>query len=556
MLRISQLILIIALVGCDQSPTATGQTSGRFRSGKTESTSAVARSLVLIVDVSASMSQPVEDGDGTRLDAAKTALRNVLDDAPNDGTLEYALVTFGEHNGCSIAVPVDFTTNPQLVTSYASGLKPQGQTPLSDALKRAERLALNNALSDDILLVLLSDGEESCDGDPIAVANAIKNRGQVRLISVNTIGIGLEDGSSAQQQIRDIAQSGGGQHYSTSGSADDLTKVLSQATEVASADCPPGGHIEPSGPTNLTNHPSDDWSPVWSPDSQHIAFTSRRDGNTEIYVMDANGDNQTRLTNNPANDWSPVWSPDSQRIAFISDREGPFKIYVMDANGDNLTTFVTSTSNNVWYPAWSPDGKYISFVRSSRRDSYTGNLYIWEEGRSWDRIDDLYNHSPVWSPNGQYIAFVDICNIEIRDAFSNNQLILFEPSASNCKGPFSTDSPVWSANGRRLAFHHYGPDSNADIYVVDADGDNLTRLTSHQADDEFPSWSLYNRIAFHSDREGHRDIYMMDADGGNLIRLTSHRADDEYPKWSPDGRRVAFDSYRDGLRDIYVIEVD
>ena len=53
-----------------------------------------------------------------------------------------------------------------------------------------------------------------------------------------------------------------------------------------------------------------------------IAFVSKRDGNFEIYVMDADGGNQRRLTNNRADDWSPSWSPDGKRIAFISDRDG------------------------------------------------------------------------------------------------------------------------------------------------------------------------------------------------------------------------------------------
>jgi Tol biopolymer transport system component len=60
--------------------------------------------------------------------------------------------------------------------------------------------------------------------------------------------------------------------------------------------------------TRLTNHPSRDTHPTWSPDGQRIAFMSERDGNEEIYVMNADGSNQIRLTNDPANDWGPAWS--------------------------------------------------------------------------------------------------------------------------------------------------------------------------------------------------------------------------------------------------------
>ena len=71
-----------------------------------------------------------------------------------------------------------------------------------------------------------------------------------------------------------------------------------------------------------------------------IAFASDRDGNSEIYVMDADGSNQTRLTNNRGRDLDPVFSPDGKKIAFTSDRDGNSEIYVMNADGTgqmNLT---------------------------------------------------------------------------------------------------------------------------------------------------------------------------------------------------------------------------
>jgi len=63
-----------------------------------------------------------------------------------------------------------------------------------------------------------------------------------------------------------------------------------------------------------------------------IAFMSSRDGNDEIYIMNADGSGQTRLTDNPAYDAAPVWSPDGQRIAFYSTRDGNSEIYVMNAD--------------------------------------------------------------------------------------------------------------------------------------------------------------------------------------------------------------------------------
>ena len=72
-----------------------------------------------------------------------------------------------------------------------------------------------------------------------------------------------------------------------------------------------GTHIE-----RLTASDSGDDYPAWSPDGKKIAFMSRREGNGEIYVMDADGDNPIRLTNNEfAGDGQPAWSPDGNKIA-------------------------------------------------------------------------------------------------------------------------------------------------------------------------------------------------------------------------------------------------
>ena len=65
-----------------------------------------------------------------------------------------------------------------------------------------------------------------------------------------------------------------------------------------------------------------------------IAFTSDRDGNFEIYVMNADGTGQTRLANNPADDRDPAWSPDGSRIALKGGRTGNFEIYVMNRSGE------------------------------------------------------------------------------------------------------------------------------------------------------------------------------------------------------------------------------
>ena len=83
--------------------------------------------------------------------------------------------------------------------------------------------------------------------------------------------------------------------------------------------------------TNVTNYNSgNEMGPYWSSDGTRITFISNRDGNNEIYVMDADGSNQTRLTNDLGQDNRPSWSPDGTKIAFASARDGNSEIYVID----------------------------------------------------------------------------------------------------------------------------------------------------------------------------------------------------------------------------------
>ena len=106
-----------------------------------------------------------------------------------------------------------------------------------------------------------------------------------------------------------------------------------------------------------------------------IVFSSNRDGNWEIYVMDDDGDNQRNLTNNPGDDKDPSWSPNGKRIAFSSARNGELHdIYVMDADGGNLLN-ITNHPDSDWNPSWSPDGKRIAFV-SNRTKDLNPDIYV------------------------------------------------------------------------------------------------------------------------------------------------------------------------------------
>lgn len=237
-----------------------------------------------------------------------------------------------------------------------------------------------------------------------------------------------------------------------------------------------------------------------------ITFSSNRDGHYEIYVMDADGSNQTRLTNNSAEDAVPAWSPDGTKIAFASTRDGNYEIYLMDEDGSNPIRLTNNPALDL-FPDWSPDGAKLAFT--SLRDA---NYEV-------------------------YVMDVDGSN---------------QANLTNHSTPDSV--PDWSPDGTKIAFRSFR-DGNGEIYVMDANGSSPINLTNNPAEDTGPAWSPDGtRLAFVSNRDGNIEVYVMDANGSNPIRLTNNPAEDTDPAWSPDGSKIVFTSLRDGNYEVYVMD--
>jgi TolB protein len=239
-----------------------------------------------------------------------------------------------------------------------------------------------------------------------------------------------------------------------------------------------------------------------------IAFTSNQTGNWDIYLMDVNRNMSHNLTHHPADDVDPAWSAVGGHLAFSSNRrrDGNTEIYFMSLDGSDVQPIIEG-GDNFWQPYWSVDGHEIVFIRNY------GNIRFMDIERASER-GLTYGFGPVWSPTDGRIAY----------------------------------------------YADYQGSLNADIYLINENGQDLRNLTQHSAHDWDPAWSPDGRqIAFVSSRDGNAEIYVMDASCAAPCpahRLTYNSPTDRAPTWSPDGLFIAFESDIDGKSQIFIMNAD
>ena len=237
-----------------------------------------------------------------------------------------------------------------------------------------------------------------------------------------------------------------------------------------------------------------------SPDGSQVAFTVawyRADSPTldgDIYAANIDGSGLRRLTTGEEMDEQPAWSPDGTRIAFRSRRSGEWDIWVMDANGTGQTNLMldvrpaTSTESG---PTWSPDGSRILY--SSDIDGFT-YAKLWTmraDGGDKRRLPvagavtdvDL---EPSWSPDGATIAFRRV------DGRATGSDIIVAALATGAITRVALDgpqvSPAWSPDGSRIAFVSSHSGLLAHVFTMKPDGSGISRHTTGEGANNYPRW--------------------------------------------------------------------
>ena len=344
-----------------------------------------------------------------------------------------------------------------------------------------------------------------------------------------------------------------------------------------------------------------------------IAFTSNRDGDHEIFVMNDDGSSQVQLTHNENGDFSPEWSPERSQLVYTGVPESNSsntEIFVVDADGTTASRRLTYSGGEYsTSPEWSPDGTRIAFSRAT--SLYRGEIYtITPQGTNVAQVTtrahptcgdvtiEAGSSHPVWISSGTILytqngfdtdndgtysrpyGFNSSCRFnedradiqsgirrvsassltsilnasviveyhsgyhgtslspaswtDVRHMVAYDRVVKSDPDGGIWTTTLSGQhrqltefgrGPRFSPDGSRIVFKH-----ETNLFVVTVDGSSLEQLTFLGA--TYPAWSPDgHRIAFASDRDGDWEIYVINADGTNLRKLTDNSYDDLSPDW-------------------------
>ena len=236
------------------------------------------------------------------------------------------------------------------------------------------------------------------------------------------------------------------------------------------------------------------------------ASTKKNVRNWDLFTIKADGSERQQLTHTREPEQHPSWSPDGKKILFTrGDVMTNIDLYVMDADSANVVR-LTEHPERDQRGVFSPDGETIAFV--SQRD---GDVAVW----------------------------------------------LMDADGANPRKLVQGGQPSFSPDGRRIAFTSSAFDDNDEIYLIDLDGSNRTRLTENRRKlDMFASFSPKgDYLVYNSEEFGGQELMLMRADGQGQTRISiAEETYEQEPVWSPDGKGIAYaGKMGDDEYDIYLI---
>jgi len=316
-------------------------------------------------------------------------------------------------------------------------------------------------------------------------------------------------------------------------SIEDLSKEWHRSLQTSHWPEVAGREISDDFGSKLTDHRELEnylnMNPAINPTGDKIAFLTDRNGYKEVMLMSAIDGKiiDTVVKGEKAGDYEEMhwlrggltWSPDGKMVAFAAKAGERDAIHIRKVEAGGYNKLIKPDMDAVYSPDWSPDGTRILFcgIKDGRLDLFTVNVETLEYTRITNDIFD--EADPRWSPDGSKIVF------------SSDRLEPpFEYTISEMKG-------------------------NYDLFIMNADGTRVRRITTDPFNDSAPDWSPDGtKIVFTSDRNGITNLYYVDLEKMTVSPLTNLLTGASSPCWSPDGTKIAFTSFKEGGWDIFLLK--